>query len=63
MARQLIASLADDFDADRFEDTYRNQVLDLIERKAAGETEIVAPASRPRPRTRWSTSWPRSRRA
>ncbi len=43
MARQLIASLSDDFDADKFEDTYRNQVLDLIERKAAGETEIVAP--------------------
>ena len=43
MARQLIASLTADFDADRFEDTYRNQVLDLIERKAAGETEIVAP--------------------
>jgi DNA end-binding protein Ku len=43
MARQLIASLAADFDADRFEDTYRNQVLDLIERKAAGDTEIVAP--------------------
>ncbi|MDP1807565.1 MAG: Ku protein, partial [Acidimicrobiales bacterium] len=43
MARQLIASLSDDFDADRFEDTYRNQVLELIERKAAGDTEIVAP--------------------
>ena len=43
MARQLIASLSADFDADKFEDTYRNQVLDLIERKAAGETEIVAP--------------------
>ena len=43
MARQLIASLSDDFDADKFEDTYRNQVLDLIERKAAGETELVAP--------------------
>jgi DNA end-binding protein Ku len=43
MARQLIASLSDEFDADRFEDTYRNQVLDLIERKAAGDTEIVAP--------------------
>ena len=43
MARQLIASLSADFDADRFEDTYRNQVLDLIERKAAGDTEIVAP--------------------
>jgi DNA end-binding protein Ku len=43
MARQLIASLSDDFDADKFEDTYRNQVLDLIERKAAGDTEVVAP--------------------
>jgi DNA end-binding protein Ku len=43
MARQLIASLSDDFDADRFEDTYRNRVLDLIEQKAAGKTEIVAP--------------------
>ena len=43
MARQLIASLSDEFDADKFEDTYRNQVLDLIERKAAGETEILAP--------------------
>ena len=37
MARQLIASLEADFDAEKFEDTYRNQVLDLIERKAAGE--------------------------
>ncbi len=43
MARQLIASLSDDFDADKFEDTHRHQVLGLIERKAAGETEIIAP--------------------
>jgi len=43
MARQLIASLSDDFDADKFEDTHRHQVLGLIERKAAGDTEIVAP--------------------
>jgi DNA end-binding protein Ku len=43
MARQLIASLSADFDADRFEDTYRNQVLDLIERKASGDTEVIAP--------------------
>jgi DNA end-binding protein Ku len=43
MARQLIASLSADFDAERFEDTYRTQVLDLIERKAAGQTEIIAP--------------------
>jgi len=45
MAEQLIASLAADFDPARFEDTYRNKVLELIERKAAGETELVsAPA-------------------
>ena len=43
MARQLIASLDERFDADKFEDTYRNRVLDLIERKAAGETDFVAP--------------------
>jgi DNA end-binding protein Ku len=42
MARQLIESLAvDQFDADKFKDEYREQVLDLVERKAAGE-EIVA---------------------
>jgi DNA end-binding protein Ku len=43
MARQLIHSLSADFEPERFEDTYRQQVLDLIERKAAGHTEIVAP--------------------
>ena len=43
MARSLIASLSEDFDADRFQDTYRNRVLELIEQKAAGKTEIVAP--------------------
>src|SRR5688572_14870458 len=43
MARQLIASLSADFDPSQFEDTYRNQVLDLIEKKAAGQTELIAP--------------------
>jgi DNA end-binding protein Ku len=44
MAKQLIESLAvDKFDPDKFHDEYREQLLDLIERKAAGE-EIVAPA-------------------
>ncbi len=43
MARQLIESLAvDKFDVDKYHDEYREQLLDLIERKAAGE-EIVAP--------------------
>jgi DNA end-binding protein Ku len=41
MAKQLVESLASDFDAEHFEDTYRNKVLDLIERKAAGETGLV----------------------
>ncbi|MDP1820199.1 MAG: Ku protein [Acidimicrobiales bacterium] len=43
MARQLISSLSAEFEADRFEDTYRNQVLELIERKASGQAEVVAP--------------------
>jgi len=42
MAEQLIASLSTDFEPSKFEDTYRNRVLELIERKAAGETELVA---------------------
>jgi DNA end-binding protein Ku len=42
MARQLVDSLTEDFDPGKFEDTHRNEVLDLIERKAAGE-ELVAP--------------------
>jgi DNA end-binding protein Ku len=42
MARQLIESLAvDKFEPEKFRDEYREQVLDLVERKAAGE-EIVA---------------------
>lgn len=42
MANQLIASLdADAFDPSRFQDTYREKVLELIERKAAGEDALV----------------------
>ena len=42
MASQLIESLSEPFEAGDFQDTYRNQVLELIERKAAGEEELVA---------------------
>jgi DNA end-binding protein Ku len=47
MAAQLIDSLSADFEPERFKDTYREQVLDLIERKASGATEVVeaAPAA------------------
>ena len=41
MAKQLVESLASDFEPGQFEDTYRSKVLDLIERKAAGETGLV----------------------
>jgi DNA end-binding protein Ku len=43
MAQQLISSLSADFDPTRFTDDYRERVLDLIERKAAGEEIAVAP--------------------
>jgi DNA end-binding protein Ku len=41
MAKQLIESLSGDFEADQYRDEYRERVLDLIERKAAGETITV----------------------
>jgi DNA end-binding protein Ku len=37
MAGQLVKSLHAKFDPDDYEDTYREAVLDLIERKAKGE--------------------------
>jgi len=43
MAQQLISSLSAEFDPTRFRDEYRDQVLNLIERKAAGEEIAVAP--------------------
>jgi DNA end-binding protein Ku len=46
MAEQLVESLAGDFEPDRFNDTYREQVLDLIAKKAAGEAfEAPEPAA------------------
>jgi DNA end-binding protein Ku len=43
MAEQLIDSLSGDFEPSRFRDEYRERVLDLIERKAAGEEIAVQP--------------------
>ena len=42
MATQLIESLTEDFAPEKHRDTYREAVLALIERKAAGHTEVVA---------------------
>jgi DNA end-binding protein Ku len=43
MAQQLISSLSSEFDPGKFKDEYRERVLDLIERKAAGEEIAVQP--------------------
>ncbi|MEA2399914.1 MAG: end-binding protein Ku [Thermoleophilaceae bacterium] len=48
MARQLIDSLSSDFEPEKYRDEYRERVLDLIERKAQGETIVIEePASEP----------------
>jgi len=43
IAEQLVESLAADFDPDKYHDTYREEVLELVERKAAGEQIAVQP--------------------
>jgi DNA end-binding protein Ku len=48
MARQLIDSLASEFEPEKYHDEYRERVLDLIERKAQGETIVIEePAAEP----------------
>jgi DNA end-binding protein Ku len=37
MAGKLVESMADEFKAQDYEDSYRDAVLDLIKRKAKGE--------------------------
>jgi DNA end-binding protein Ku len=44
IAKQLVESLAGDWEPEKYTDTYREQVVDLIERKAAGEEIAVQPA-------------------
>jgi DNA end-binding protein Ku len=48
IAKQLVDSLASNFEPDRYRDTYREQVLDLIERKAHGETVALPAPAEPR---------------
>jgi DNA end-binding protein Ku len=43
IAKQLVESLAGPFDPSKYHDTYREEVIDLIERKAAGEEIAVQP--------------------
>jgi DNA end-binding protein Ku len=45
IAKQLIESLAGPFGPEKYRDEYRDEVLNLIERKAAGEEIAVQPAA------------------
>jgi DNA end-binding protein Ku len=49
MAKQLIDSLAGEFEPTKYEDEYRNELLDLIERKAKGEAVVSAVSEEPEP--------------
>ena len=49
MARQLIEAQATEFDPTKYRDEYRERVLELIERKAAGEEIAVQPHGRGNP--------------
>jgi DNA end-binding protein Ku len=49
MAQQLIDSLSADFEPEKYQDEYREKVLELIERKAAGEEIAVQPEA-PKPK-------------
>jgi DNA end-binding protein Ku len=43
VARRLVDSLSEPFDITRYRDTYREAVLELIDRKASGEEVVVEP--------------------
>src|SRR4051795_10210743 len=49
IAKQLVESLAGPFEPDKYKDTYREEILALIERKAAGEEIAVQPVAEEEP--------------
>jgi DNA end-binding protein Ku len=49
MAKALIDSLTSEFDAEQYRDEYREELLDLIERKAKGESIVSSEAEAPKP--------------
>jgi DNA end-binding protein Ku len=49
MAKQLIGSLTSDFKPDQYRDEYREELLDLLERKAEGKEVVSAPTEEPKP--------------
>ena len=49
MAKQLIDSLATDFDASQYRDEYREELLELLEQKASGKEIVSTPSEEPEP--------------
>jgi DNA end-binding protein Ku len=49
MAKQLIESLTSDFKPNQYRDEYREELLDLLERKAEGKEVVSAPTEAPKP--------------
>jgi DNA end-binding protein Ku len=47
MAEQLIESLSADFQPSKYHDTYREELLDLIDQKASGATPVLEAPSEP----------------
>jgi DNA end-binding protein Ku len=48
MARQLIDSLSTDWEPGKYHDTYRERVLEMIEKKAEGEEIVLQPVEEPK---------------
>jgi DNA end-binding protein Ku len=49
MAKALIDSLSSDFEAGKYRDEYREELISLIERKAKGETVVQPESEAPKP--------------
>jgi DNA end-binding protein Ku len=47
MAQQLIESLTSEFEPEKYQDTYRERVLEMIEAKAEGQEISIQPAEEP----------------
>jgi DNA end-binding protein Ku len=50
LARQIVESLSTEWDPNKYEDTYREKVLDLINRKAKGEEIVTEEATAESPK-------------
>jgi DNA end-binding protein Ku len=49
MAKQLIESLSSEWEPEKYHDTYRERVLELIEQKAEGKEIAIQPVEEPQP--------------